>query len=627
MCGLVGLLNFDRRFEAEAGQKIVRDMAEAMHYRGPDMDGYWASGDNLCHLGHKRLSIIDLSEGGRQPMLDESGRYVIVFNGEIYNFHDLRDKLAESGVTFRSKSDTEVLLKGYIKFGAALFPQLDGMFALAIYDTQQKTMVLARDRAGEKPLFYRCHAGRLVFASELKALMADPSLARRLDPSAFEHFLAYGYAPGDRSILQGVGKLPPGHAATFEVPTAEWRVWPYWQLPQADADSGAALDDLALELEGLLEQSVRRQLVADVPVGILLSGGLDSGLVTAMAARVSPSPPHTFTVTFPGHGAHDEAPYARAIAGHFGTEHTELPGEPQSVDTLAALAKQFDEPIGDSAMVPTYLLSRLIRRHATVALGGDGGDELFGGYPHYSWLLRQERWRETVPGVVRSGVARAAERLPMGLAGRHHLIGMSDGAARSIAHVNMFFDRRSRQRLAKGLRFEASTTSPEARRASLCDPRASVLQASMQADFRSTLADAYLVKVDRASMLASLEVRAPWLDHRIIEFAYTKVPDRFRATTHERKILPRRLGARLLPSSLDLRRKQGFTMPLAAWFGGEWGRFMEGVLRDADRRLFDRTVIDELIAGQRRGRANTNRLFALTMFELWRREYRVEVAG
>ena len=623
MCAIAGIAS-----NAEPpDEELLERMRDLMAHRGPDSCGLAVSADRAVGLAHRRLAIIDLSPAGHQPMLGADGATAITFNGEIYNYRELREVLEAKGHRFRSASDTEVLLAAYTEWDLECLSRLTGAFAFGLYDERCRRLLLARDRAGEKPLFYRRHAGRLVFASELKALMADPSLARRLDPSAFEHFLAYGYAPGDRSILQGVGKLPPGHAATFEVPTGEWRVWPYWQLPQADADSGAALDDLALELEGLLEQSVRRQLVADVPVGILLSGGLDSGLVTAMAARVSPSPPHTFTVTFPGHGAHDEAPYARAIAGHFGTEHTELPGEPQSVDTLAALAKQFDEPIGDSAIVPTYLLSRLIRRHATVALGGDGGDELFGGYPHYSWLLRQERWRETVPGVVRSGVARAAERLPMGLAGRHHLIGMSDGAARSIAHVNMFFDRRSRQRLAKGLRFEASTTSPEARRASLCDPRASLLQASMQADFRSTLADAYLVKVDRASMLASLEVRAPWLDHRIIEFAYTKVPDRFRATAHERKILPRRLGARLLPSSLDLRRKQGFTMPLAAWFGGEWGRFMEGVLRDADPRLFDRTVINELIAGQRRGRANTNRLFALTMFELWRREYRVEVAG
>jgi asparagine synthase (glutamine-hydrolysing) len=623
MCAIAGIASHAEPPDEE----LLERMRDLMAHRGPDSCGLAVSADRAVGLAHRRLAIIDLSPAGHQPMLGADGATAITFNGEIYNYRELREVLEAKGHRFRSASDTEVLLVAYREWDLECLSRLTGAFAFGLYDERRRRLLLARDRAGEKPLFYRCHAGRLVFASELKALMADPSLARRLDPSAFEHFLAYGYAPGDRSILQGVGKLPPGHAATFEVPTGEWRVWPYWQLPQADADSGAALDDLALELEGLLEQSVRRQLVADVPVGILLSGGLDSGLVTAMAARVSPSPPHTFTVTFPGHGAHDEAPYARAIAGHFGTEHTELPGEPQSVDTLAALAKQFDEPIGDSAIVPTYLLSRLIRRHATVALGGDGGDELFGGYPHYSWLLRQERWRETVPGVVRSGVARAAERLPMGLAGRHHLIGMSDGAARSIAHVNMFFDLRSRQRLAKGLRFEASTTSPEARRASLCDPRASVLQASMQADFRSTLADAYLVKVDRASMLASLEVRVPWLDHRIIEFAYTKVPDRFRATTHERKILPRRLGARLLPSSLDLRRKQGFTMPLAAWFGGEWGRFMEGVLRDADPRLFDRTVIDELIAGQRRGRANTNRLFALTMFELWRREYRVEVTG
>jgi asparagine synthase (glutamine-hydrolysing) len=348
-----------------------------------------------------------------------------------------------------------------------------------------------------------------------------------------------------------------------------------------------------------------------------------------MAARVSTAPVRTFTVTFPGHSAYDEAPHARRVAEHFGARHTELPAEPQAVDALVALARQFDEPIGDSAIVPTYLVARLIRREATVALGGDGGDELFGGYPHYSRVLRQHRWRPFVPWVARSAIARVAERLPVGVRGRNHLIGVSDGTSRTIAHINLFFDRRTRERLlgASALEPVNSAVSPEVYRACLASGGGGPLRAAMEADFRSTLVDAYLVKVDRASMLASLEVRAPWLDHTLIEFAYSKVPDHLLATASARKLLPRRLARRLLPATLDLTRKQGFTMPLGAWFSGDWGRFMEEVLRETDPLLFNPSVVQELLAGQRRGRANTGRLFALTMFELWRREYAIDTAA
>ena len=625
MCAIVGIASATEPVDV----RLLERMRDVMTHRGPDDCGLRVSPDGSVGLGHRRLAIIDLSPGGHQPMSSADAAVSITFNGEIYNYRELRTELEAEGHRFRSASDTEVLLAAYRQWDLDCLSRLTGAFAFGLYDERRRRLLLARDRAGEKPLFYTHQGNRLVFASELKALMADPAFPRRLDATSFDHFLAYGYVPGDRSILRDVHKLPQGHAATFEVETNQWRVWPYWQLPASSPAAGAVLDELVLELEGLLEQSVRRQLVADVPVGILLSGGIDSSLVTAMAARVSPRPPRTFTVTFPGHAAHDEAPYARLVARHFGTDHTELAGEPQSVDTLVTLARQFDEPIGDSAIVPTFLLSRLIRSRATVALGGDGGDELFGGYPHYSWLLRQERWRWAIPAPVRAGLALAAEHLPLGMAGRNHLIGMSDGPLRSIAHINMFFDRSSRRRLVKGVLDDrtARGASPEAFRAGLCGPGASMLRASMEADFRSTLVDAYLVKVDRASMLTSLEVRAPWLDHRIIEFAYTKVPDRFRATDRERKILPRRLAARLLPASLDLSRKQGFTMPLGAWFKSEWGRFMEDVLRQADPRFFNLAVIDDLIAGQRRGRANTGRLFALTMFELWRREYDVDLFG
>jgi asparagine synthase (glutamine-hydrolysing) len=381
-------------------------------------------------------------------------------------------------------------------------------------------------------------------------------------------------------------------------------------------------------LDALLEDAVRRQLVADVPVGVLLSGGIDSSLVTAMAARVSSAAVRTFTISFPGHGAFDEGPYARQVASHFGTAHTELVAEPASVELLPTLARQYDEPMADSSMVPTYLVSRLIRQHATVALGGDGGDELFGGYTPYGWLLKQERARRFIPKFVRAGTAGAVSKvMPVGVRGRNYLMGYGGDFAESSMFSRILMDEQLRARLLAPVlgRIGRRLPPPEGFHRALGGECSSPVRTMTAMDFLSYMPDDILVKVDRASMLSSLEVRAPWLDHRLIEFAFGEVPDSLRATTAARKILPRRLAQRLLPAALDLQRKQGFSLPLASWFRGSWGKFFEEVLGDASTDLFDRRTVLQLVEGQRRGRSNTNRLFALTMFELWRREYGASV--
>lgn len=625
MCGIVG-----QAFKVgHCNPEILGIMRDSMVHRGPDDAGVWVSPDGHVGLAHRRLSIIDLSERGHQPMTDSSGRLWITFNGEIYNYRDLRKELEMRGHPFRSESDTEVILEAYRAWGTECLARLSGMFAFALYDTGTRRLFMARDRVGEKPLFYRLDQDRFAFASELKALMADPSFPRNLNMESLEHYLAYGYVPGEMCILDGVRKLPQGHAALYDIETGNLRIWEYWKLPEPPPNGLASAEELTDELDRLLESAVRRQLVADVPVGILLSGGMDSSLVTAIAARVSPNPVKTFTIMFPGHRKFDEGPHARRVAAHFGTRHTELAADPSDVDLLPELACQFDEPIADSAMVPTYLVSRMIRRHATVALSGDGGDELFGGYPHYSWIQREERVRRFVPGLFRRGVGLLGQRLPIGFRGRNHMIGFARDLSWSIAHVNMYFDRALRLRLlfpALGNRSN-SGGGPEAYRSAQCGISHTPLRQATEADFRTTLVDGYLVKVDRASMLASLEVRAPFLDHRIIEFAFGRVPDALRANATERKILLRRLAQRLLPHGFDLNRKQGFTMPLSAWFKGKWGDYVESVLLTGDPGPFDRRTIRELIAGQRKGYANTQRLFALAIFELWRRHYRVTVPG
>jgi asparagine synthase (glutamine-hydrolysing) len=602
-------------------------MNETLRHRGPDDAGVWRSADRTAALAQRRLAVIDLTPGGHQPMLEDEGGLAIVFNGEIYNFQDLRSELEAHGHRFRSTSDTEVLLKAYRQWGLDCVSHLEGMFAFAIYDAGERRVFLARDRAGEKPLFWWRDGERVMFVSELKALMAHPDFPRRLRAEALDFYLAYGYIPGCMCIFEGVEKLGQGQAMTVDLTDGSSKKWTYWSLPEfPEPHPPADEEDLLAELESLFRDSVRRRLIADVPVGILLSGGLDSSLVTAMAASVSSRPVSTFTVTFPGHGGFDEGPYAKRVAEHFGTEHTELVAQPGAMDLMPLLARQYDEPMADSSMLPTYLVCKLIREHATVALGGDGGDELFGGYPHVSWLQRQSRWRRWLPRPLRLAAASCARRLPLGTRGRNHLIGFGREEPWSVAHINVYFDSGTRRRLLAplvngGWRPEM----PETYKANLCAPGGNSLRWSTSVDFQTYLVDDILVKIDRASMLSSLELRAPWLDHHLVTFAFSKVPDALRACDGERKILVQRLGKRLLPSDLDLRRKQGFSLPLSAWFRGRWGDYVREILSEVDPHLFDRRTIDELVRGQEKGYGNTQRLFALAMFELWRREYRVVV--
>lgn len=623
MCGIVGV----------ASQSPVSDRGwlapgrDAMRHRGPDDAGEWWSADACVGLGHRRLAIIDLSPGGHQPMQDVNGELCIVFNGEIYNFGDLRRELAVKGHAFRNKSDTEVILAAYREWGTDCLARLNGAFAFALYDGRQRQLFMARDRAGEKPLFYAPAHGALRFASELKALMADPALPRRLDAEALDCYLAMGYVPGERCMLQGVKKLPPAHALLFDLGSGQSRLWRYWQLPElSDSAAEGEPDEAGLlhELENLLEDAVRRQLVADVPVGILLSGGVDSSLVTAMAVRSAPKV-KTFTIRFPGYGQYDETEHARLIARHFGTEHVELAAAETSVDLLPLLARGFDEPMVDSSMIPTFLVSRLVREHCTVALGGDGGDELFAGYPHYSRLLWLQQKFGGIPQSLRRTVANAAEGLlPVGFKGRNWLQGLGIDLRTGLPLIFSLFDHDMRRRLMA--RHGAWELAAERIREQCIPKSADLLQRATRMDFGNYLAEDILVKVDRASMLNSLEVRAPLLDYRLIEFAFGKVPSQLKATAHGRKILLKKLAERILPREFDQQRKQGFSIPLAAWLqSGPWKAFFRETLLGSDSTVFDHRVISKLLHGQANGRANSERLFALVLFELWRREYRISI--
>lgn len=617
MCGLVGIASM-----VPSAQRAWLSVAsDTLAHRGPNDAGNWWSVDGRVGLAHRRLSILDLSPLGHQPMSHANSGLTIVFNGEIYNFDVLRRELESLGYCFFSNSDTEVLLAAYAEWGTNCLARLNGMFAFALYDERRQILFMARDRAGEKPLFYRNDSGNLYFASELKALLANPELPRRIDREAMDCYLAVGYVPGDRCILQGYHKLPPAHAMVFSLSTGMSEIWRYWQIPEVE-EAASRCDETALmeELERLLENAVGRQLVADVPVGLLLSGGVDSSLVTAMAVRSS-NQVRTFSVGFPGHGKLDETKHARLIASHFGTQHTELMADPDCIDMLPLLARQFDEPIGDSSMLPTWLVSNMVRKHCTVALGGDGGDELFGGYSGYSSLLSRQQSLGLVPAWLRKGIAAAAGNLPIGLKGRNYLQGLDVDLCHSLPFQTSFFDTRSRRRL-NSLHFDYPPVAPVIF-AGRIPNQTDLLQRATRMDFENYLAEDILVKVDRASMLNSLEVRAPFLDLHLINFAFSKIPSHLKATKRDKKILLKRLAAKVLPANFDKQRKQGFSIPLAQWLTrGPFRELFWDTLTSEDC-LFEGSVVRGLLKGQDLGRSNSDRLFSLTFFEMWRKEHKI----
>jgi asparagine synthase (glutamine-hydrolysing) len=604
-------------------------MRDALSHRGPDYAGLWLSLDSRVGLAQRRLAIVDLSPRSHQPMHDAHGVCHIVLNGEIYNHCELRRQLQAMGSSFRTTSDTEVLLEAYRVWGADCVTRLNGMFAFCVFDEREQHLFLARDRAGEKPLFYYQDAGSLLFASELKSLLAHPECPRVLDLEALEFYLTYGYVPGSMCILKGVQKLAPAHSMIYKVRDGQQCTRQYWRLPEPpDKGMAASPETLADELESLLFDSVKHQLQADVPVGILLSGGLDSSLITALATRVAGRAVKSVTVTFPDHSSCDEGPFARLVSHYFGTEHTEVVAEPTTVELLPRLAAQYDEPLADSSMVPTYLVSRAIREFATVALGGDGGDELFGGYAQHRWLQWLDQIADYMPSRIVPGVAKCTlPLLPTGMKGRNYIAAISSPDLMRLSCVGRLFDAGARRELLtpiSGYRISPAS-SPEKYRATVAAAGRTVLQQATIADFKTYLPDDILVKVDRASMLNSLEVRAPWLDYRLIEFAFGRVPDELRATGRKTKVLPRILAQRLLPADLNLNRKQGFSLPLSSWFRGHWGRFFEDILLDGAQVLFDKRAVLKLLNAQKRGCANTERLFGLAMFTLWRQHYKVVV--
>ncbi len=574
MCGIAGI--FDRDPRGWVDPDLVLTMTETLVHRGPD-DGGVVSLGAAC-LGHRRLSILDLGPAGHQPMSTPDGRYWITYNGEVYNFRALRDDLEAGGVRFRTRTDTEVLLELYRRDGSACLDRLNGMFAFAIYDQREHTLFLARDRLGKKPLYVWEDGRRLHFASELKALTALPGFRGEIDPVALSDYLVMLYVPDPRTIYRGVEKLAPAHAMLMG--PGSRRRWRYWRVPLEPAGRfgeedrpgiGAALE----QLEALLADAVKLRMVADVPLGAFLSGGVDSSLVVSEMCRHATRPVRTTTIGF-SVPEDDESPYAQEVATRLGCDHHTEPVEADAAGLLETLCHHFDEPYADSSALPTFLLSRATRARVTVALSGDGGDEAFGGYDKYVAELRERRLRGLLPGPAWRLLATAARRAPWAdrfrwwSRGVHLLQTLSEDVALAYQRTQGFVQPDLLfQLLGDDVKQAIAGHDPGAvvrlayQEAAGTDP----LSAVQATDLATSLPGDMLTKVDRMSMAHALEVRCPLLDYRVVEFAF-QLPPAFRLYRGEGKRILKRLLEQRLPRSLVRRPKHGFTIPYNAWFRG-----------------------------------------------------------
>ncbi len=624
MCGIAGFVNAAASEEQQ--QSWIDSMAAALSHRGPDGGGVWI--DGTVALGHRRLSVIDL-EGGAQPMLDWDERAVIVFNGEIYNFAEVRERLETKGFRFRTHSDTEVLLDAYLDAGPACLSLLEGMFAFAIWDRKARTLFAARDRMGKKPFYYTLQNGVFAFASELSAFCRLPFLKLETRRESISRFLAYQYIPTPESIYDGIFKLRPGHHLIFS--EGRMRTTRYWDIPLPDMEHKLSTDECCERLRYLAARAVRRRLVSDVPLGVFLSGGIDSSVIVAlMSEQVLPWEIKTFSIGFK-ESSYDESPYARLVARRFGTDHHEqILSAIQAVDLLPSIISRQDEPMADPSVVPTYLLSQVTRRTVTVALGGDGGDELFAGYEHFPGFMLAEYYKR-LPRLLRDRFIEPVSQL----------LPMSTGYVSLRNVVEKFL---SGIAAPKWLRTQIwlGAFSPEVQQSIWDDPPYTVpdldgLYGETRALFesysardpigglfyffaRQYLLDDILVKVDRCSMMHSLEVRAPFLDTDLVEFV-SRLPYRLKIRNGRRKYLLKRAFSGILPRRIVHRPKRGFLIPTALWLQGPLRPLVEEHLGEnwlKRQGLFKPAAVRRLLEEHSSGRADRrNEIWTLLNLQLW----------
>src|SRR5215212_7294064 len=629
MCGITGWANVDFHTPpVEGGRELLHAMCERMVHRGPDSEGLFVA--TGAALGMRRLAIIDLVTG-EQPAFNEDRSVAVILNGEIYNYRELRSKLEKRGHSFRSASDTEVLPHLYEQYGDEMLRELNGMFAFALWDARRRRLLIARDRFGEKPLYWGVFGNTLLFASEPKVLLAHPGCKPSLDLQALRHYLSFDYVPAPLSIYQGINKLPAAHKLTLE--NGRVCVERYWQLSYKTADPVPSEPEAAEQLRELMADAVRMRLVSDVPLGVLLSGGVDSSTIAALAVRASSEAVKTFSISF-AESSFDESAYARGVAKFLGTDHHE---ERLSANLAANLVSEIgawmDEPFSDPSLVPTYLLSRFTRKHVTVALGGDGGDELFAGYQMYAGLRWAELYKR-LPSPLRAGVIEPLIRLlpvktknlSFDYKALRFVTGVKyDAVARHHVWFGSFTPEEQMQLLTpEVLATTDSEIYAQARQiAEECD-NDDLVTRMQSVDTHLYLAEDILTKVDRASMAVSLEVRAPFLDPRVAEFA-ASLPSDYKLRGRTSKYILKRAVAGLLPPFVTRRGKKGFGVPVAEWLKGRLRPLARDLLspeRISRAGLFDAAYVARLQDEHERGVANHRKLlWTLLMFELWHESF------
>ncbi len=625
MCGIAG---FAGSLRTDADRDVLRRMSSAVRHRGPDGEGFFLDDD--VGLAMRRLAIIDV-DGGNQPIFNEDRSICVVLNGEIYNFQDLRHDLEQRGHQFGTHSDTEAIVHLYEESGPACVEHLWGMFAFALWDSRGKTLLLARDRLGKKPLvYYPRPDGGLAFASEFRALFAHPRVPRAVHPGAIDDYLTYLYIPAPSTAYQDVYKLPPGHRLVWQ-PGRQPVVEPYWRIRFGEKQRLS--EDEALEQFGdLFRDAVRRRLISEVPLGAFLSGGMDSSSVVAEMATLSSAPVKTFSIGF-GERDFDELRFARQVAERYGTEHHEMVVEPHALEILPELVRHYGEPYGDSSAVPTYYVSQMTRQHVTVALNGDGGDELLAGYERH-WAAGVAARYDAIPGFVRHGLIRPLVPLlpePRGRraflrrAKRFLLVAHLPPVDRYLHWLGAFTDREKAAVYTPELRSQLGGNRPQRwlQQALAAEPGLHPVEQVQRADTLLYLPDDLLVKVDIASMASSLEARSPFLDHRLVELC-ASLPVSFKLQGRTSKWLLRRLMKDRLPAEILTRPKMGFGVPVGEWLRGELRPLLQDTVlseRSFARGYFRpeavRAIVDEHLSGRADRRYH---VWGLLMLELWFRE-------
>lgn len=623
MCGIAGFIakTNERRDERSA---LLDAMCRVITHRGPDEQG--AAIEGRAAMGMRRLSIIDLATG-QQPIYNSDRTKLIVFNGEIYNYRELKKDLESRGHKFRTNSDTETIIHAYDEFGADCLRHLRGMFAFAIWDEREKSLFLARDRVGKKPLFYSVtNEGELVFGSELKVLLEHGGVTREMDHGALDAYLTFGYVPEELCIFAGVKKLEPGHFLIFK--NGEIHIERYWDFDFSADTLIESEDAIAGSLLDKLRQAVEIRLISEVPLGAFLSGGVDSSAVVGLMSQIMDKPVKTFSIGF-NEDSFDELKYARMAAGHFKTDHHEFIVTPDSVDIVDDLVWHFDEPFADSSALPTFMVSKLAREHVTVVLSGDGGDELFGGYTRY--LTDRSRSNlERLPQALRRGLLRPlSEALPHGTLGKNYLFNISlDAAGRYIDSISHFNGPRKRKLYSSEIRtkMNGSFERGEKLYRQIAGSMSSndVMEKLLYLDSKTYLPSDILTKVDRMSMASSLETRSPLLDHKLIEYV-TRIPSAMKLKGNETKYIFKKAVSRLVPAEILNRAKQGFGVPINEWINVKLKDRITSDLsegRSMTRGYFDAKYVSLLLDEHRRERRDhSHALWTLWMLELWQRRY------